>query len=94
MICLQTKMLNIYFTDLMIMLGTWCKVHWRKIKHTLKMKDSIGMHKIEASSTQFLIKKIIHGVEFTNLYATSIEQKPEIIDTLESNYRIIRRVYQ
>ena len=58
------------------------------------MKDSIGMHKIEARSTQFLIKKIIHGVESTNLYATSMEQKPEIIDTIESNYRIIRRVYQ
>lgn len=40
----------------------------RKIKHTLKMKDSVGMQKIEARSKQFLVEKIIHGVEFTNPY--------------------------
>ena len=66
--------------------------HRRKIKHTFKMKDSVSMQKIEARSKQFLIEKNINGVEFANPYATSIEQKPEIIDTVESNYRVIRRV--
>ena len=66
--------------------------HRRKIKHTFKMKDSVSMQKIEARSKQFLIEKNINDVEFANPYATSIEQKPEIIDTVESNYRVIRRV--
>ena len=64
------------------------------IKHTLKVKDSIGLKKIEERDLQFLVEKIIHAVEFKNLYENSIEKKPEIIDTVESNYRIIRRVYQ
>lgn len=33
-------------------------------------------------------------VEFTNPYNTSIEKKPAIIETVESNYKVIRRVYQ
>ena len=33
-------------------------------------------------------------MSFKNLYENSIEKKPKIIDTVESNYRIIRRVYQ
>ena len=66
--------------------------HRRKIKHTFKMRDSVNMKKIEARSKQFLIEKNINGVEFANPYATSIEQKPEIIGTVESNYRVIRRV--
>ena len=56
------------------------------------MRDSVSMQKIEARSKQFLIEKNINGVEFANPYATSIEQKPEIIGTVESNYRVIRRV--
>ena len=66
--------------------------HRRKIKHTFKMKDSVSMQKIEARSKQFLIEKNINDVEFANPYATSIEQKSEIIDTVERNYRVIRRV--
>ena len=66
--------------------------HRRKIKHTFKMKDSVSMQKIEARSKQFLIEKNINDVEFANPYATSIEQKPKIIDTVERNYRVIRRV--
>ena len=57
-------------------------------------KDSVNLKKIEERNKQFLIEKIIHGVEFKNPYANSIEQKPEIIDTVESNYKVIRRVYQ
>ena len=40
------------------------------------------------------MEKIIHGVEFQNPYENSIEKKPEIIETVEKNYKIIIRVYQ
>ena len=52
------------------------------------------MKKIEERNRQFLVEKLIHGVEFSNPYVNSIEKNPEIIETDESNYRIIRRVYQ
>ena len=58
------------------------------------MKDSIGMQKVEDKSKQFLTEKIIHGVEFNNPYNIEIEKKPEIIETVESNYRVAKRVYQ
>ena len=51
------------------------------------------MKKIEERDMQFLVEKIIHSVEFSNPYENSIKKKPEIIETVESNYRIIRRVY-
>ena len=41
-----------------------------------------------------MIEKIIYGVEFESLYKTDPENKPEIMNTIESNYRIARRVYQ
>ena len=59
-----------------------------------KVKDEVGMKKIEERDRQFLVEKIIHGIEFSNPYENSIEKKPEIIETVESNYRIIIRVYQ
>ena len=40
------------------------------------------------------MEKIIHSVEFQNPYANSVEQKPEMIDIIETNYIIARRVYQ
>ena len=58
------------------------------------MKDSIGMQKVEEKSKEFLIEKIIHDVEFNNPYKIEIEKKPEIIETVESNYRVAKRVYQ
>ena len=58
------------------------------------MKDFVGLQKVEERSKQFLIEKIIHGVEFQNPYNTPVEKNPEIIETVESNYRVIRRVYQ
>ena len=64
------------------------------IKHTLKIKDSVSLKKFENKNRQFLVEKIIHGVEFQNPYENSIEKKPEIIETVEKNYRIRRRVYQ
>ena len=65
-----------------------------KLLHTRKMLDTIGLQKVEQKNKQFLIEKIIHGVEFENLYATDSERKPEIMPTIEGNYRIARRVYQ
>ena len=58
------------------------------------MLDTVGMQKIEKKSKQFLIEKIIHSVEFENPYFNEIEKNPEIIETVKSNYRVARRVYQ
>ena len=41
-----------------------------------------------------MIEKVIHEVEFENQYNTVSEKKPEIMPTIEGNYRIARRVYQ
>ena len=35
------------------------------------MLDSVGLQKVEDKSKQFLIEKIIHGVEFENLYQSN-----------------------
>ena len=47
----------------------------QKIKHTIKMLNSIGMQEIEEKSKQFLIEKIIHDSEFKNLYKIQTEKK-------------------
>ena len=64
------------------------------IQHTAKAKDSVSLKTIEEKDRQFLIEKIIHGIEFNNPYSISSEKKPEITDTVEQNYRISRRVYR
>ena len=64
------------------------------IWHAAKAKDSVNLRTIEEEDTQFLIEKIIHGIEFNDPYNISSKKKPEIIDTVEKNYRISRRVYQ
>ena len=60
------------------------------------MLDTVGMQKIAEKSKQFLIEKIIHSVEFENPYFIEIEKKKktEIIETVESNYRVARKVCQ
>ena len=65
-----------------------------KLLHTRKMLDSIAMKKVEDKNKQFLIEKIIHGAEFENFYQANPDQKPEIVRTIESNYKVARRVYQ
>ena len=65
-----------------------------KLLHTKKMLDSVGLKKLEEKNKQLLLEKVIHGVEFENLYATDSERKPEIMSTIERNNRIARRVYQ
>ena len=52
------------------------------------------MQKLEEKNEQFLVEKIIHGIEFKNPYNIKTEKKPEIIETVENNYKIVRRVYQ
>ena len=64
------------------------------IQDTAKAKDSVNLKIIEQKDRQFLMEKIIHGIEFKNPYETSSEEKPEIIDTVEKIYRISRRVCQ
>ena len=65
-----------------------------KLLHTRKMLDTVGIKKLEEKNKQFLIEKIIHGIEFENLYATDFENKPEILSAIERNYKNARRVYQ
>lgn len=52
------------------------------------------MRKIEERDRQFLVEKIIHGVEFQDQFENSTETKHETTDTVEKNYKILRRVYQ
>ena len=65
-----------------------------RLLHTKKLLDCVGIKKIEEKNKQFLFEKIIHAIEFENLYATDSERKPKIMSTIERNYRIARRVYQ
>ena len=46
-----------------------------KLLHTRKMLDTVGLKKIEEKNKQFLLEKIIHGIEFENLYATDSKKK-------------------
>ena len=85
----NAKYLFYRFSDFIKMSGGKKQI----IKHTLKVKDFIGLKRIEERDQQFLVEKIIHAAEFKNHYENSVEKNPEIIDTVESNYRIIRRIY-
>ena len=65
-----------------------------KLLHTRKMLDSVGLKKVEDKNKQFLTEKTIHGVEFENVYQSNPEKYPEIMETIESNYKVARRVHQ
>ena len=58
------------------------------------MLDTVDLQKFEQKNKQFLLEKIIHGIEFENLYAIDSERKPEIVSTIQDNYRIARRIHQ
>ena len=58
------------------------------------MKDSISFKKIEERDRQLLVEKIILSIEFSNPYKNPIDKTPQIIETVESNYKISRQVYQ
>ena len=65
-----------------------------KLLHTRKMLDSVGLQKLEEKKQQFLVQKIIHEIRFESMYTLEPKRKPEIMETIESNYRIARRAYQ
>ena len=58
------------------------------------MKDSVALEKIEDKNKQFLVEKLIQVVEFRNAYENRFETKRQAIETMESNYKVARRVYQ
>ena len=64
-ISLQIKILNLFykFNYEIEALGGEKQI----IQHTAKMKDSISLKKIEERDRQFLVEKIIHSIEFSNL---------------------------
>ena len=66
----------------------------RIIQHNAKMKDFISLKKIEERDRQLLVEKIILSIEFSNPYKNPIDKTPQIIETVESNYKISRQVYQ
>ena len=86
----NSKYLFYRFNDFMKMYGN----PRYKLLHTKKMLDSKALEKLENKNKQFLIDKIIQGVEFENAYESNPEKNPEIIRTIESNYKIARRVCQ
>ena len=53
----------------------------RKIIHSRKILDSVGLQRVEEKSKQFLTEKIIHGIEFENPCNISTKKNPEIIQT-------------
>ena len=58
------------------------------------MKDSVALEKIADKSKQFLVEKLIQGVEFESGYENSLEKKNLDVETMEGNYNVARRVYQ
>ena len=61
-----------------------------KLLHTRKMLDSVGLKKVEDKNKEFLMEKIIHEVELENFYQSNPEKNPEVMETIESNYRVAR----
>ena len=49
------------------------EVKEKKIKHTQKLKNSVGLKNVEDRNRQFLIEKMIHGVDFKNPYENTTE---------------------
>ena len=45
------------------------------IKHTSKVKDKVGLQKIEEKDKQFLIEKLIYEIEEKNPYTIETEKK-------------------
>ena len=64
------------------------------IRHTAKTKDDFSLKTTESTDGQFLIEKLIQNIKFKYHYQNSTEKPPEIIETIESNYKVNRRVYQ
>ena len=41
------------------------------------MLDTVGVKKLEEKNKQFLIEKLIHSIEFEDLYATNPKKKKQ-----------------
>ena len=53
------------------------------IRHSLKGKDAVRLKKLEEKDRQFLIEKIIYGVEKENPYTIEIEKKQKLCSKLK-----------
>ena len=58
------------------------------IRHTSKVRDEVGLQKIEQNKRQFFIEKSMAKIENKNPYAIETEKEPEIILEIQKNYRI------
>ena len=64
------------------------------IRHTSKVRDEVGLQKVEQNNRQFFIEKSMTKIESKNPYAIETEKEPEIMLEIQKNYRVCRRVYQ
>ena len=64
------------------------------IRHTSKVRDEIGLQKIEEKDKQFLIEKFLAKMENKNPYEIKTEKEPGIMLEIEKKKRICRCVYQ
>ena len=64
------------------------------IRHTVKTKNDFSLKTIEGRDRKFLIEKLIHNIEFKDHYQNLTEKKPELIQTIEDNYKVNRHKYQ
>ena len=67
------------------------------IRHTSKVKDEVGLQKIEEKDKQFLIEKNIPNIEKEKKKIPckiEVEKVSYIMLEIEKNYRICRLVYQ
>ena len=60
------------------------------IQCTAKMKDSISLKKIEERESSFWLKKYFIVLSSVIRTKTQEEKNPEIIETVESNYKTSR----
>ena len=58
-------------------------VEKRLVRHTSKVRDEIGLWKIEKKDKQFLIEKNIAKIENKNPYGIKTEKEPEIMVKLK-----------
>ena len=87
LISLQIKILNLFykFNYEIEALGGEKQI----IQRTAKMKDSISLKKIEERGS-FWLKKYFIVLSSVIRTKTQEEKKPEIIETVESNYKTSR----
>ena len=93
MISSQTKALNTCFINLTTGQNLWKKINFLYVTQQ-KQKIDFSLKTIESRDRQFLIEKLIHNIAFKGNYQSSTEKNPKIIETIEKNYKVNRRMYQ